>query len=84
MLYRIRCEQKYRKKGFGTKMVKEGLKFLKNNLKLHGCEAITDPTNAPSTKILQKLNFKKIGTLKHYRKHKGKYLNRELYWKILN
>ncbi len=73
----------YRKKGFGTKIVKEGLKFIKNKLKIHGCEAITDPINTPSKKILKKLGFKKIGTLKHYRLHKGKYLDRELYWKIL-
>jgi len=75
--------ENYRNKGFAKKILIEGLKFIKTKLKFHGCEAITDPKNTPSKKILQKNGFKKIGTLKHYRTYKGKYLDRELYWKIL-
>jgi RimJ/RimL family protein N-acetyltransferase len=76
-------DAKNREKGFGKKIVKEGLKFIKTKLKFHGCEAITDPKNKASGKILKKNGFKKIGTLKDYRVNKGKYLDRELYWKVL-
>jgi len=70
------------RKGIATSAVKEALKFLKTK-KIHTIEATADPKNIASKKVLEKNGFYLAGTLKDYYYEKEKYLDREIYWKIL-
>ena len=75
--------KQYWGKGIATKAVKTALKFAKTKQKLHGLNACINPKNTASKKVLKKCGFKKIGLAKEYDLEKGKYEDRELYWKIL-
>jgi len=74
--------EKYQGKGIATEAAKQALKFAKKK-GLHGCEAIIDPKNIASKKVLEKNGFKKIGLIKDYYFEENKYWDIELYWKIL-
>ncbi|MFA5125438.1 MAG: GNAT family N-acetyltransferase [archaeon] len=74
--------EKYHKKGIAKKAVKQALKFAKKK-GLYGCEAIVDPKNIASKKVLEKNGFKKIGLIKDYYFEENKYWDIELYWKTL-
>jgi len=69
--------------GVATKALKLGLKFMKDELKLHAAEATTDPKNIASCKVLEKNGFKEVGTIKDYYVDRGRYVDRTLYWKLL-
>ena len=69
-------------KGIATEATKLILKKAKK-LKMSGIEAIADPQNKASLKVLEKNGFEKIGTLKKYIKVKGKLKDRIFYWKVL-
>jgi ribosomal-protein-alanine N-acetyltransferase len=75
--------KQYWQKGIATKAVKTALNFAKTKQKLHGLNACIDPKNIASKKVLRKCGFNKIGLAKEYDFEKGKYADRELYWKIL-
>ncbi|VVB74995.1 Acetyltransferase (GNAT) domain protein [uncultured archaeon] len=70
-------------KGLGTKICALGVKYAKNNLKLHTLEATADPNNEASRKVLEKNGFVLLGTVKDYYFDRGKYTDRDLYWKVL-
>ena len=70
-------------KGIGSEACALGLKFMKEELKLHSVEATADPENAASLKVLEKSGFERIGSIKDYYLDRGKYIDRVLYWKIL-
>jgi len=74
--------KKYHRKGIAKEAAKQALKFAKKK-GLHGCEATVDPRNTASKRVLEKNGFKKIGLIKDYYFEKNKYLDIELYWKIL-
>jgi ribosomal-protein-alanine N-acetyltransferase len=76
-------KKEYWGKGIATQAIKQGLEFMKEKLKLHSCEATTDPKNKASKKVLEKNGFEKIGIAKDYYYQNGKYVDRALYWKIL-
>ena len=69
-------------KGIATDATKLLIKKAKT-LKLTGIEAIADPKNHASQKVLTKNGFEKIGILKKNIKVKGKLKDRTLYWKVL-
>ena len=70
-------------RGYGTKICKMGIDFAKNKLKLHSLEATADPKNKASQKVLEKNGFVKLATAKDYYFDRGKFIDRDLYWKIL-
>lgn len=76
-------EREHWGKGIATKAIKQGLKFMKNEMRLHACEAVTDPKNKASKKVLENCGFEKVGVVKDYYYQNNKYLDKELYWKIL-
>ena len=76
-------KKEYWGKGYGTLACKLGVNFIKTKLKLHSIEAVTEPNNIASCKVLEKNGFEKIGIIKDYYLNKGKYVNRTLYWKII-
>jgi len=69
-------------KGIATEATKQILIKAKK-IKMSGIEAIADPKNIASQKVLTKNGFTKIGILKKYIKVKGKLKDRVLYWKVL-
>lgn len=73
----------YWRKGYGTIACKLGANFIKTKLKLHSIEATAEPNNKASCRVLEKNGFRKIGVIEDYYLNKGKYVNRVLYWKIL-
>ncbi len=76
--------KEFQGKGIATQAGKVALKFMKQKLKLHACEATTHPHHKASVRVLEKLGFHKVGLMKDYHKNSnGKYQDRELYWKIL-
>ncbi len=76
-------ETKHWGKGYGTQICKLGLDFMKNKLKLRSAEATADPENLPSSKVLEKNGFIKLGIVKDYYYDRGKFIDRALYWKVL-
>ncbi|MFA5931362.1 MAG: GNAT family N-acetyltransferase [archaeon] len=75
-------KKEFWEKGIATKATKLGLAFMKQK-GFHTCEATVDPKNKASKIVLTKNGFKLVGTLKDYYFDKGKFVDRELYWKIL-
>lgn len=76
-------KREYWGKGYGTKMCKLGVNFAKKELKLHSIEATAEPNNKGSKRVLEKNGFIKVGTMKDYYFDRGKFVSRDLYWKIL-
>jgi len=70
-------------KGLGSKVCALGVNYAKKNLKLHTLEATADPNNEASKKVLEKNEFTLLGTAKDYYFDRGKYIDRDLYWKVL-
>jgi ribosomal-protein-alanine N-acetyltransferase len=70
--------------GLGSKVCALGVNYAKKNLKLHTLEAAADPNNAASKKVLEKNGFVLLGTAKDYYFDRGKYIDRDLYWKVLD
>jgi ribosomal-protein-alanine N-acetyltransferase len=73
---------KYWGKGIATKAVKEALNFLKKE-GFHTVEATADPKNKASKRVLEKNGFYSAGILKDYYMQNKKFLDREIYWKII-
>lgn len=70
-------------KGYGSETCKLGIEYAKKKLKLHSLEATADPNNKASQRVLEKNGFVKLGRAKDYYFDRGKFIDRELYWKIL-
>lgn len=56
--------EEFQKKGYGTEALESILNFAFNDLKLRKVTAEVYPGNNPSTKLLEKFNFKKEGYLR--------------------
>jgi [ribosomal protein S5]-alanine N-acetyltransferase len=69
-------------KGNATKAVKQLVKIIQK-MEFHTIEATVFPGNKASERVLEKAGFDKIGTMKDYYFANGKYLDRILYWKVL-
>ncbi len=70
-------------KGLGSKICALGIEYIKKNLNLHTIEATADSNNEASKKVLEKNGFVLLGTAKDYYFDRGKYIDRDLYWKVL-
>jgi ribosomal-protein-alanine N-acetyltransferase len=73
----------YNGKGIVSEAVKEVVKYGFNEMKLHSIEAIIDPENFGSEKVLQKSGFIKEAHLKENEFYEGRFLDSVIY-SILN
>ncbi len=73
----------YNGKGIISEAVKEVVKYGFNEMKLHSIEAIIDPENFGSEKVLQKYGFVKEAHLKENEFYEGRFLDTVIY-SILN
>ena len=69
-------------KNIATKATKEILKEARK-INLTGVQAVVDPKNIASQRVLEKNGFKKIGLLKKYVIINGKLKDRLFYWKTI-
>lgn len=88
--YKISCENfrseigymilpEYQNKGYVTEAVKAMLEYGFNQLNLNSIEAIIDPNNIASEKVLQKNGFKKEAHLTENQFYNGRYLDTVIY-----
>jgi ribosomal-protein-alanine N-acetyltransferase len=73
----------YNGKGIITEAVQEVVKYGFNEMKLHSIEAIIDPENFGSEKVLQKCGFVKEAHLRENEFYEGRFLDTVIY-SILN
>lgn len=73
----------YNGKGIITEAVQEVVKYGFNEMKLHSIEAIIDPENFGSEKVLRKCGFVKEAHLKENEFYEGRFLDTVIY-SILN
>ena len=66
-------------KGITTEAVKRLITYGFDDLKLHSIEAVIDPENFASEKVLQKCNFVKEAHLKESEFYEGKFLDKVIY-----
>lgn len=66
-------------KGIITEAVNRLITYGFNNLKLHSIEAVIDPENFASEKVLQKCHFIKEAHLKESEFYDGKFLDKVIY-----
>jgi ribosomal-protein-alanine N-acetyltransferase len=66
-------------KGIITEAVKRLIKYGFNDLKLHSIEAVIDPENFASEKVLQKCGFVKEAHLKEAEFYQGRFLDKVIY-----
>lgn len=70
-------------KGIVTEAIETLLQYAFNEMKLHSVEAVIDPDNIASEKVLQKCNFIKEAHFKENEFHEGKFWDAVVY-SILN
>jgi len=70
---------KFHEKGFITEAVKRLITFGFDELKLHSIEAVIDPENFASEKVLQKTGFIKEAHLKECQFYDGKFIDKVIY-----
>ena len=63
----------YWRRGIATMAVKKACQFAFEHLMINRIEAYVLPSNTPSMALLEKLEFTFEGTLKEYRRFKGKF-----------
>jgi ribosomal-protein-alanine N-acetyltransferase len=73
----------YHGRGIITEAIKEALNYGFEIMKLHSVEAIIDPENFASERVLQKSGFVKEAHLKENEYYDGKFLDTVIY-SILN
>jgi len=73
---------KFRGKGLVSEAIKVVVKFGFNVMKLHSIEALIDPDNIASEKVLQKNGFVKEGYLKENEFFDGKFLDTVIYSRL--
>lgn len=69
-------------KGYGTEVIKEFCKELKNKFKLKRIDAYPFTYNKASARVLEKAGFKKEGIKRKAYKKKSKYIDTWMYSKI--
>lgn len=69
----------YHRKGIITEAVKQLITFGFDDLKLHTIEAIIDPENLASEKVLLKCGFIKEGHLRECQFYDGKFIDKVIY-----
>jgi ribosomal-protein-alanine N-acetyltransferase len=73
----------YHGKGIISEAIKEAVNYGFNEMKLHSIEAIIDPENFGSARVLEKNNFVKEAHLKENEFYEGRFLDTVIY-SILN
>lgn len=71
-------------KGIATEAVGIVVKFGFNQMKLHSIEAVIDPENAASEKVLQKNGFVKEAHLKENEFYEGTFIDSVIYSRLSN
>ncbi|MEO7978774.1 GNAT family N-acetyltransferase [Flavobacterium sp.] len=71
-------------RGIITETVKRLITYGFNDLKLHSIEAIIDPENSASEKVLQKCGFVKEGHLRECQFYEGKFIDKVIYSLLRN
>lgn len=66
-------------KGIVTEAVRKLITYGFSDLKLHSIEAVIDPENLGSEKVLQKCNFIREAHLKECQFHDGKFIDKVIY-----
>lgn len=66
-------------KGYVTEAIEKVVAFGFNNMKLHSIEAIIDPENSASAKVLEKNGFVKEAHLRENEYYNGKFLDTVIY-----
>jgi len=72
-------QKQHESNGFTSEALQEVIKYGFNVMKLHSIEAVIDPDNIASEKILQKCNFIKEAHFKENEFWEGKYLDSVVY-----
>jgi len=72
-------QQQHEGNGYTTEALKEVINYGFNVMKLHSIEAVIDPNNSASEKILQKCNFLKEAHFKENEFWEGQYLDSVVY-----
>lgn len=65
----------HRRLGIMTEALTAVLDYMFNEVELNRVQALTDPTNTPSVRLLDKLGFRQEGVLRDHTYFRGKYLN---------
>jgi [ribosomal protein S5]-alanine N-acetyltransferase len=74
----------YEKKGIITEAVGLAINFGFNQMKMHSLEAVIDPENHASAKVLEKNGFIKEAHLKEAEFYNGKFIDRVIYSLLKN
>ncbi|WP_449599427.1 GNAT family N-acetyltransferase [Paenibacillus sp. Marseille-Q9583] len=69
--------------GYASEAISALLDYAFSTLKLNRIEAKVEPENVNSVKVLQKLNFMFEGTLRRYERVNGKFININMYSKLI-
>ena len=69
----------YHGKGYATEAIKTILKYAFNDMKMHSVEAIIDPKNTGSERVLQKNGFVKEAHLVENEYYNGKFIDSVIY-----
>ncbi|WP_419885801.1 GNAT family N-acetyltransferase [Paenibacillus sp. B-A-8] len=69
--------------GYASEAISALLECAFSTLKLNRIEAKVEPENVNSIKVLQKLNFMFEGTLRRYEKVNGKFIDLNMYSKLI-
>lgn len=70
-------------RGYASEAINALLDYGFSTLKLNRIEAKVEPENVNSVKVLQKLNFIFEGTLRRYERVNGKFININMYSKLI-
>ena len=70
-------------KGFASEAIEIAVQFGFNEMKLHSIEAVLDPENKASERVLQKNGFIKEGHFKEHEYYDGRFLD-SLIYSLLN
>lgn len=69
----IMIKKEFQKKGFGTKVMRGIINYAFTKMNLHRLEAEVLEFNEPSIKLMEKLGFKREGSLREAKYNDGKY-----------
>jgi len=68
-------DPEHRRKGIMTEALTAMLEYMFTSVELNRVQALVDPGNQPSIKLITKLGFSKEGVLRSYSYFRGKYLD---------
>lgn len=71
-------------RGYASEAISALLDYAFSTLKMNRIEAKVEPENVNSVKVLQKLNFMFEGTLRRYERVNGKFIDLNMYSKLIS